>query len=423
MKKLILYYLYGFLLIDTILRYVHGDIAGGFHPGLIIRGGISILLIHYFIKQNLLPGKINIFGVSAILFTMVCVLQIVVFNILSSDHVFEGYNSIRFSYKIVFMLLLANFVYTNADFFKSHTDRILYTNIIVFLVNCIGGYLFGVGFLSYKALADSYRGYLSGNNSSIMSFVSFGFLLYKVERRLVLNLILLMGTILTFYILGTNGFFIAVFMLLLFFISYLRRAKIKIVILVLLCFVSFGGLFSDIVVKGFEERIMRMYASKLARYDRDISDIFVNPIGVIAPVRSDLAKRHLSLQFSDSTIPIFLGYGYDGMYATVGRPAMMDILKIISFYGLLGFCSVYLCIFIVIYRIAVNFKLDYISVLIIGMFIYSSLGGFVLGASSMSTLFAFLLGIKHKDFLVDKKRRRKKIKATGFPRHELSILN
>ena len=155
MKKLILYYLYSFLLIDTILRYAYGDIAGGFHPGLIIRFGISILLIHYFLKENLLPKKsnMNFFGVSAVLFIAVCILQLFVFNIFLSHHVFEGYDSIKFSYKILFMLLLASFVVTNADFFKPHMDRILYVNIIVLLVNCIGGYLFGVGFLSYQALA------------------------------------------------------------------------------------------------------------------------------------------------------------------------------------------------------------------------------------------------------------------------------
>lgn len=413
MKKLILYYLYGFLLIDTILRYAYGDIAGGFHPGLIIRGGISILLIHYFIKQNLLPGRMNIFGISTVLFTAVCILQIVVFNIFSSDHVFEGYNSIRFSYKIVFMLLLANFVYTNADFIKPHTDRILYTNIIVFLVNCIGGYLFGMGFLSYKQLTDSYRGYLSGNNSSIMSFVSFGFLLYKVEKMRVLSLILLMCAILTFYILGTNGFFIAVFMLLLFFIEYLRRAKIKIVTLLLICLVFFGYIFSNTLVEGFKGRIMQMYYIKLTRINTNFSDILVNPLSVIAPGRYSVAKQTLSVQFSDSALSILIGYGYQGMYATVGRPAMMDIVKIISFYGLMGFLSVYLCIFILLYKITINFRLDCISVLIIGIFIYSSFGGFVMGASSMSTLFAFLLGVKYKDFFAKNRCRRKKIQIIG----------
>ncbi len=398
MKKLILYYLYGFLLIDTVLRYVFGYIVGGFHPGLIIRGMISILLIHYFIKQNLLPGKMNIFGLSAVLFTAVCILQIVVFNILSSDHVFEGYNSIRFSYKIVFMLLLANYVATNAYFFKPHTDRILYTNIIVFLVNCIGGYLFQIGFLGYQALADSYRGYLGGNNSSIMSFVSFGFLLYRFPRRPKINAILLISSVLTFYILGTKGVFVAVFILLLFIINQMRQFKIKrVIVSIVILFTTLGVLSFYNVTENVQNRIMRNYYSQLSQQHMSFSDFSSVPLDVIAPGRFNIAKRMLSLQFSDSVFPILCGYGVRGIYDVFGRPAMMDIPMIISVYGLFGFFAIYLGIFSVIFRIIIHFDLDWISVLIVAIFLYSSLGGFLMGTASMSALFAFLLGTKYSE--------------------------
>lgn len=410
MKKLILYYLYGFLLIDTILRYFYGSIAGGFHSGLIIRGGISILLIHYFIKQNLLPGRMNVFGVSAVLFTAVCILQIVVFNILSSDHVFEGYNSIRFSYKIIFMLLLANFVATNAYFFKPHTDRILYTNIIVFLINCIGGYLFSVGFLSYKALADSYRGYLSGNNSSIMSFVSFGFLLYTIERRPIINLILLSLSAYTFFILGTRAFFAAAFIILIFVISQIRQLKIKTVIICFaICLVLFGILFYSNHVEMVQDRIMKNYNKHLSSRDKNISDFIATPIGVIAPVRSEIAARMLSLQFSDSAWSILFGYGFQGRWDTFGRPSMMDIPMIISFYGIFGFIAIYLGIFKVIFRIMTHCEMDWVSVIIVAIFLYSSFGGFLMGIATTSTLFAFLLGTKYSEIFVDKAGQKTKI--------------
>jgi len=410
MKKLILYYLYSFLLIDTVLGYVFGYIAGGFHPGLIIRFGISILLVHYFVKENVLAKKMNIFGVSAVLFTAVCILQIFVFNIFSSHHVFEGYDSIRFSYKIVFMLLLANYVVTNGDFFKPHTDRILYANIIVFLVNCVGGYLFGLGFLSYQSLADSFRGYLGGNNSSIMSFVSFGFLLYRFQRSPKTNAILLIFSMVTFYILGTKGVFLAVFILLLFIINQMRHFKIKrIIILIVILFTTFGVLSFYNVTENIQNRIMKNYYSQLSQSRRSFSDFSSTPLGTIAPGRFGVAKRMLALQFLDSPFPILYGYGIRGIYDVFGRPAMMDIPMIISFYGLLGFFAIYLGIFSVIFRIIIHFDLDCISALIVAIFIYSSLGGFLMGTASMSALFAFLLGTKYSEILVEQEVQKTKI--------------
>lgn len=408
MKKLILYYLYGFLLIDTVLRYFYGSISGGFHPGLIIRGGISILLIHYFIKQNLLPGKLNVFSVSVVLFTAVCIIQIVMFNIFSSHHVFEAYDSIRFSYKIAFMLLLANFVATNADFIKPHTDSILYTNIIVFLVNCIGGYHLHLGFGSYMWVP--YRGYLGGNNTSIMSFVSFGFLLYRFERRPVRNLILLICSTYTFYILGSKGFFVAVFILLLFIINQTRQFKIKTVIAAFAILLTVLGMLSYCnFTENVRDRIMRNYYAQLSQTHRSFSDFSSSPLGVIAPGRFDTAKRMLSFQFSDSSFPILFGYGVAGLYDIFGRPAMMDIPMIISFYGMFGFFAIYLGIFSVITRIMIHSDLDWISVLIVTIFLYSSIGGFLMGTASIGALFGFLLGTKYGDFLSDKKCKKAKI--------------
>ncbi len=416
MKKIILYYLYGFLLIDTILRFAYGSIEGGFHPGLIIRFGISILLINYFVKENVLPKKMNIFGVSAMLFTAVCIIQIVMFNIFSSHHVCGGYDSIKFSYKIVFMLLLANYVVTNADFFKPHTDRILYANIIVFLVNCIGGYLFGVGFLSYQSLSDSYRGYLAGNNSSIMSFVSFGFLLYRFQRRPKINAILLVSTMFTFYILGTKGFFVAVFILLLFIINEIRQFKIKRIIASFAILLTIFGVLSFYnVTENIQNRIMKNYYSQLSQSYMSLLDFSSTPLGTISPVRSDIAKRMLSLQFSDSAFPILCGYGVRGIYDVFGRPAMMDIPMIISCYGLFGFFAIYLGIFSVIARIIIHFDLDCISALIVAIFLYSSFGGFLMGTASMSALFAFLIGSKYSEFLTDKKYKKPK---TSYVSHE-----
>ena len=88
---------------------------------------------------------------------------------------------------------------------------------------------------------------------------------------------------------------------------------------------------------------------------------------------------------------------------------MMDIPMIISFYGIFGFIAIYLGIFKVIFRIMTHCEMDWVSVIIVAIFLYSSFGGFLMGIASTSTLFAFLLGTKYSEILVDKAAQKTKI--------------
>jgi hypothetical protein len=403
MEKLILYYLYGFLLIDTVLRFFYGSIEGGFHPGLVIRGIVFVLLIYYFIKENIFEKKINIFGLSLILAVVFFIFQMLLFNIFIKSHVYENAGGIKFIVKIFFMLLMANYVTTNAAVMKPHAINILYTNITIFLVNCIGGYFFGFGFLSYEALEDSYRGFLAGNNSSMLSFISFGFLLYTLRRRPYINSVMLLATASTFFILGTKGIFVVPFLLVMFLIYSFKEGKIKSVLFLIVCVTTLVISSLGIVENLFEQRIMANYYSQLRQSHTMLSDFQDTPLGVIAPGRFQTAQRMLTLQFQDDALyAALLGYGYRGLYDVFGRPAMMDIPMIISFYGILGFLAIYIGIFVVIVRIIRHFDFDWLSAIILSVFLYSSLGGFLMGTASMGTLFAFLLGIKYSEFLSEK---------------------
>ena len=398
MKKIIYFYLLTINLQNIILHIIYGDITGGFHPGIIIKGFVLLaLFIYYFgqLSKGLIPK--NIFTYSILFFLIVYFLQINIVEIAQFNFEFLG-DSLSFSIKVFLFLFLTYYVFKNNEYFISKLDNILLSNVIIVLINIIAGYYFKIGGQSYEALEDSYRGFMAGNDTSIFSFVSFGYGLYKYKKNRVLSIVILFGSALAMYIIATKAFFVAGIILFLYLIFDIKM-KVKYVLpplLILSLLTIYLQLnFSNVIA----ERLFSNYDRSMAQADIMLSNVsygdsfLLKMLNNIAPGRIIYGVGMLITLFTGDIINIIFGYGVGGIYVAFGRPPMMDILMIMGVYGLLGFLALYIPLFTMLSKLWKFKDFDLIGVLFFTIFLYGSLGGFLFGAAGVSSIFALLFGI------------------------------
>jgi hypothetical protein len=397
-KKLIYIYLLTINLQNIILRIIYGPITGGFHPGIIIKGGVLIALVIYYLDQlskGLVPK--NMFTYSILFALIIYFLQIIVVEIGQFDFQFLG-QSFSYSVKIFLYVFITYFVFKNHIYFISKLDNILLFNVVVVLINIILSYYFQIGWKSYEAIEDSYRGFMAGNDTSIFSFVSFGYGLYLYKKKKFLSALIIVSSAYAMYIIATKAIFVAGIILFLF-LMFGLKLKMKYVFLPLLIVVSIT-MFSQIdFSNSIVERLFLNYNSSLAKSDVfmeafAVQDSFVlDMLNNVAPGRIIIGVAMVVKLFTDNIINMLLGYGVGGIFVAFGRPPMMDILMILGVYGVLGFFALYWPLLRISAKLIKSRDFDLVGVLFFTVFLYGSLGGFLLGTAGTNSIFALLFGI------------------------------
>jgi hypothetical protein len=396
MKKLVLCYLLGILIIPIAERIIFGQLRGGLHPGVFIHTGVLALLIVNFHATRIKKNTISymIFGFTLVYAINLLVVETLLFPSLSSIP------SIVFSLKNFLLLHLSYYIYINANYFLKYLDRIMLVNVCVILANIIIGYYFQIGWQSYGAvgLADSYRGFLAGNDTSIFAFIAFGYTLFSfsvtnTRGKNILIAILFVLSVCSMVIIATKAIFVAA-IIMAFYVLDRRVTFRKVSLIGALCLII-----AVFFLKGsLEDRMMGNYISQLNQNTKLLETFSVLPssiswISVIAPGRILIGLMLIYQQISDSWITLLFGYGVAGIYEAFGRPPMMHIFSVMGHYGLFGFLVFYFPQLILALRVLKKRVFTRTNVLFLSVFIYGSLGGFVYGNASTSVMFALLFSL------------------------------
>ena len=307
--------------------------------------------------------------------------------------------SLEYTFKIFLFLLLAYYIYQNSNYYFTKIHKILLLNSLVLVSNVIIGYHFQIGWQSYQNIEDSYRGYLAGNDTSIFSFVVFGYSLYSISSsklfgRKLFFTILLISSLYSIYIIGTKAIIVAGIILILF--LFHLRLNMKNIILIAL-FVS-ALVLLIISIPSIQERVLFNYFNNLNNSKIALMDFNNIPSNLlwlnnIMPGRFLVSILLLNQLFFDFFINIIFGYGVSGINVAFGRPPMAAFFSIIGKYGLFGFIVFYFPQLYHSVRIMKKKQFNLINVLFLSMFLYGSLGGFLYGVSNTSLMFALLFGL------------------------------
>lgn len=389
------------ILQNSLLRMVFGEDAGIIHPGILIRGFILALLIDAFVKDLIQTRAPKTWFVwSIILFLVFICAQLLIIEVGQFRFVYLTANLI-FSSKVLLYLLIAYYVYKNTDYFNDRLDKILLFNAVFVLINIIIGYYFQIGFKSYERIEDSYRGFLAGNDSSIFTFVTFGYALYTIEKDRIKSILILLGSLVAMFIIATKSFVICGVILVFYLI---HKKKLVYALVPMLIIGLIGGWVIMSNLEMFEGRMLSAYSASLSQAERMLEtkafkDSFIIKIASnFAPVRIVNALSLFFQIINDDWKFLLFGYGPGGVYEKFGRPPMMDLFKLIAFYGFAGFFIIFSPLLIIMKKLVFGWHFDLVGIIFLAMLAYGSLGGFLFGVANTSSIFALFFGLALSKF-------------------------
>jgi len=373
------------------------------HPGLFIHGIMLLLLVFYFIRriQTSVPkhsAMIMIIGFSSVYFINLVFIEGMQFKSQSL------YPSLEYTSKIFLLLFLSFYVIDHYKYFRSKADNILLINSIVIVSNIILAHHFHLGWQHYEqSLEGTYWGFLAGNDTSLFSFVAFGYALFTIRsskylHQKVYSLLIFLASIYSLYIISSKAIFVSgIILLLCLFSSYKFRKPIAILLpLTLVIGLYFYiNIYHPDIIQG---RLFQNYLSQISRSKKMFPNYQSYPeyilwLNKIAPERTLIAANMINTQFSSNPINIIFGYGVSGIYEAFGRPPMAHFFSIIGHYGLAGFAIFYFPQLLLAYNVVKRRAFDLVSVLFLSVFLYGSLGGFVYGVSDTIILYALLFSL------------------------------
>ncbi len=181
---IIRYYMYSFLLIDSISGFIriYLDITNPvFNIGYWTRGPILILLIYfYFLKLF----KKNIFFdelLTIVLFIFFLLNGMIYY--LDNSSLSMLVENLTYILRFQFLLFLYVFLKNRMDLDIKLTKRIISINFIFFVINLSFGFLFGIGLESYRFEGTSKGMFQGGNPVSILNLIFFTFFLLDGPLR------------------------------------------------------------------------------------------------------------------------------------------------------------------------------------------------------------------------------------------------
>ena len=410
-RKIILIYLYGFLLLDSLMGVLLKRIYSErlfLNPGQIIRGVILLLLLFHLLHNILFKDKINEIGKYLLIlfcfFIGFLILLFFRFSSLSAIFVEISYFS-----KILFMLLLFYFIDENYFYYKSRFNKIININFIIFSASILIGHLSRIGFASYKNIESSKGFFYGGNPTAILSIIFFTYHLYNFRMK-IMNIMFLFLALYLIYLSGSKVLFFIPVVMITFLLNKFKTKKyfggiITGGVLSILLVIVFHSKIENQIEKIYFSRYQGKIQKNLDAYYHD-RDMFSNPI-LRELSRTNFRRAYqadiqLNKMISNPELIIFGSGKYDQL-ELFETDAAMDIFDIFYQYGILGTFLIFILIFKVMFNIIRKRQIDRNSVIILLFIFYSFFGGHVIYVPTSNSLFALFLGMKYNE--MNKKER------------------
>ena len=184
LKIVIKYYLFLFLLVDSISGFVRvylGISNPIFNIGYWVRGPILILFIFYYIYQ-IREKKIFLDEILTLVLFIYFIINMFL-NYVESPSSRMISENILYIFRFQFLLFLFVFIRNRMHVDESLTRKIIYINFIVFTLNLFFGYVFGLGLEAYR-FSDTTKGMFQGGNPvSILNLVFFTYFILDNKFR------------------------------------------------------------------------------------------------------------------------------------------------------------------------------------------------------------------------------------------------
>ncbi len=181
---IIRYYMYSFLLIDSISGFIRiylGITNPVFNIGYWTRGPILILLIYFYflklIKKNIFFDEL----LTIVLFIFFLLNGVIYY--LDNSSLSMLVENLTYILRFQFLLFMYVFLKNRMDLNIKLTKRIISINFIFFVINLSFGFLFGIGLESYRFEGTSKGMFQGGNPVSILNLIFFTFFLLDGPLR------------------------------------------------------------------------------------------------------------------------------------------------------------------------------------------------------------------------------------------------
>jgi len=178
------YYLYSFLLIDSISGFIRiylGIANPIFNIGYWIRGPILLLFVFYYFHK-LIEKKMFLDEILAIVLFAYFILNMFInyMDMPSSRMITEN---ILYIFRFQFLLFLFVFIRNRMEIDDELMRKIIYINFIVFTLNLFIGYVFGFGLEAYRFSGTSKGMFQGGNPVSILNLIFFTYFILDNKFR------------------------------------------------------------------------------------------------------------------------------------------------------------------------------------------------------------------------------------------------
>ena len=184
LKIVIKYYLFLFLLVDSISGFVRvylGISNPIFNIGYWVRGPILLLFIFYYIYQ-IRENKLFLDEILTLVLFIYFILNMFL-NYVESPSSRMISENILYIFRFQFLLFLFVFIRNRMHVDESLTRKIIYINFIVFTLNLFFGYVFGLGLEAYR-FSDTTKGMFQGGNPvSILNLIFFTYFILDNKFR------------------------------------------------------------------------------------------------------------------------------------------------------------------------------------------------------------------------------------------------
>jgi hypothetical protein len=401
MKKLILFYLYIFNISDYLVGFMANydlSYSDRLHPSMIIRSFITLLLLYGYLKNKKSGFKSVNISIS------IAIIYLLLLHPMTSWIKYGSWGLIyefSQSFKLILFLLLIDYIMKHKEYFMIRIEKVFIINIVVIILNLYFAYFLKIGNTTMYDDMGFYKGFLAGNDMSVYNISFFTYLLYHYHYHFKFKSLFYLH-LFNFYILGTKAFFFTIPASLFYLLHnkkiYTRRYLRILAVFGILIAIS-GGLFYSQISDIYNSRIgyhFNRQQAKLNYQGKRYDNTILAPIeDLTTGSRLYTAVKQLSFMNQQHIVDTAIGIGSAGQKSNFGTMVKMDLVDIYIKYGIFGFVLIYYVIFVIIRAILKNKSFDFVSVIILLVFTYSTVGGFIMGSATIGTFYALVLGLNY----------------------------
>ena len=399
LKIVIKYYLFLFLLVDSISGFVRiylGISNPIFNIGYWVRGPILLLFIFYYIYQ-IREKKLFLDEILTLVLFIYFIINMFL-NYVESPSSRMISENILYIFRFQFLLFLFVFIRNRIHIDESLTRKIIYLNFIVFSLNLFFGYVFGLGLEAYRFSNTTKGMFQGGNPVSILNLVFFTY--FILDNKFRKQIIPIAITLFNGFAIASKsifGFIIPIFFA-------LKRKALSVNKLIFYTSLVFLLIFSyttlvDKTIESYESRF-GINIQKSINAAEKVGGLYqsniMNKFASVNFRRYASLNEQMRTSFSDIKT-LFIGESLAGQkifWEERGeftfRHASMDFFDHFFKFGLLGL-TLFIWILFLDYKKLLQqlFKKDGI---IFGLFfLYAFFGGHVIDSVTSGSLFYFIL--------------------------------